>query len=337
MENINKLHTYEVDISVIMLVYGHERYLRKSLDSVLAQVTDYSYEILVGEDCSPDGCRDILKEYEANYPRLFRMYYRDKNIGATKNAYELYMDARGKYIAPLEADDYWIDTEKLQYEVDFLQEHTEYFGVASNFCKINEEGEIIEESCVDLSNTNKRFKWKNFLKEGFIFQSATIVYRNFYQDGGDYTVFYKAHDMVGDLTGLTIMLNRGDFYILPRITSAYRYIAKKDGTSATSIAKKDHALSILKTIRQCTYLTPYMNNPKDLNPKISAFKLHFLSRVIVRSPGYTWSRWLEVRKMGDSTTNFGMILIAIQRCLEKFLYIMKRIYIKIIGRNKQNE
>ncbi len=333
MDNINRYPTKDVDISIIMLVYGHEKYLRKSLDSVLTQITDYSYEILVGEDCSLDGSRDILKEYEANYPGLFRMYYRDKNIGATKNAYELYMDAKGKYIAPLEADDYWVDKEKLQYEVDFLEEHTEYFGVASNFCKVNEEGEILEESCVNESHTSKCFKWKDFLKEGFVFQSATIVYRNFYQDGGDYTVFYKAHDMVGDLTGLTIMLNRGDFFILPRITSAYRYVEKKDGTSATSIAKKDHALSILKTIRQCTYLTPYMNDPKDLNPKISAFKLHFLSRVIVQSPGYTWSRWNDVRKIGDWTTNFGMISIVIQRCFKKLLYLIKKKIYKI-GRNE---
>ena len=51
-------------LSVLFITYNHERYLRQSLDSVLMQETDFDFEIVVGEDCSTDSTREILKEYK---------------------------------------------------------------------------------------------------------------------------------------------------------------------------------------------------------------------------------------------------------------------------------
>ena len=96
-----------VQVSVICVTYNHEKYIKEALDSILMQKTSFSFEIRVGEDCSTDSTRDILKEYEEKYPGRFIMYYRDKNMGATRNEYELFMDAKGKYIAFLDADDIW--------------------------------------------------------------------------------------------------------------------------------------------------------------------------------------------------------------------------------------
>ena len=85
------------------------------------QKVNFKYEILVGDDCSSDDTQNVLKEYQKSNPSLFRLFLRDSNIGATKNAYELLINARGKYLATCEGDDYWTDENKLQIQVDFLE------------------------------------------------------------------------------------------------------------------------------------------------------------------------------------------------------------------------
>ena len=51
-------------LSIYVATYNHENYIEKALDSIFMQVTDYSYEVLVGEDCSTDNTRKVLKRYE---------------------------------------------------------------------------------------------------------------------------------------------------------------------------------------------------------------------------------------------------------------------------------
>ena len=77
----------KIAVSVICVTYNHEKYIREALDSILMQKTNFAFEILIGEDCSTDGTRDILKEYEAKYHERFCMYYREKNLGANNNEY----------------------------------------------------------------------------------------------------------------------------------------------------------------------------------------------------------------------------------------------------------
>ena len=133
-----------MDISVICVTYNHEKYIEEALNSILMQETELEYEILVGEDCSTDKTRDILKKFEEKYPDKFRMYFRDVNLGATKNEYELFMDAKGKYIAALELDDIWTDKRKLQKQYDFLEAHPEYIGVSHDFNIIDASGNVID-------------------------------------------------------------------------------------------------------------------------------------------------------------------------------------------------
>ena len=91
-------------LSVLCTTYGHEKYIRQALDSILMQRVFFSMEVLIGEDCSPDNSRLILKEYEKKYPGFFTVFYRKKNLGAANNYIDLAKRARGKYIAFLELD-----------------------------------------------------------------------------------------------------------------------------------------------------------------------------------------------------------------------------------------
>jgi glycosyltransferase involved in cell wall biosynthesis len=117
--------TGEVLVSVWMITYNHGSYIRQALESVLMQVTDFSFEIVIGEDCSTDSTRDILIEYKARYPDLIRLVLHEKNIGMIENQNRTFSACRGRYIAMLEGDDYWLTPVKLKTQVDAMLRHPE--------------------------------------------------------------------------------------------------------------------------------------------------------------------------------------------------------------------
>ncbi|MCR5747047.1 MAG: glycosyltransferase, partial [Lachnospiraceae bacterium] len=109
-----------IKVSVIVATYNQEKYIAKTLESVVSQKTDFKYEVLVGDDASKDGTGRIVKEFGKKYPDIIRPIVREKNIGAYRNFLDLLKRAKGEYLALLEGDDYWVDEEKLKKQVSFL-------------------------------------------------------------------------------------------------------------------------------------------------------------------------------------------------------------------------
>lgn len=113
-------------VSIVCDTYNHAPYVRDALDGFLAQQTSFPFEIIVHDDASTDGTADILREYEAARPDLFRCVYRAENIySRDPKILEHYVFplARGKYTAICEGDDYWIRPDKLQTQIDYLESH----------------------------------------------------------------------------------------------------------------------------------------------------------------------------------------------------------------------
>jgi len=114
-----------IKVSVIMLAYNHVLYIAQAIDSVLMQETDFEYEIVIGEDCSSDGTREILIEYHKKHPDKIRLLLNKKNMGANANYRKTYSECNSEYVAYLEGDDFWIDRKKLQKEVVFLEKNND--------------------------------------------------------------------------------------------------------------------------------------------------------------------------------------------------------------------
>ena len=120
--------------SVCIQAYNHEKTIKRCLDSILLQKTDFDYEILIGEDCSNDQTRSICAEYAQRYPSKIRLFLHDRsnNIkidGRPTGRYNFIYNlnsCRGKYIALCDGDDFWINDQKLQLQVDFLRKNNEY-------------------------------------------------------------------------------------------------------------------------------------------------------------------------------------------------------------------
>lgn len=116
-------------VSVCIPTFQHAAYIRQCLDSVLQQQTSFPFEIIIGEDDSTDGTREICLQYAAQHPDKIRLFLRKENekivIDGKKtgryNILQNLLEAKGKYIALLDGDDYWCDDYKLQKQVDFME------------------------------------------------------------------------------------------------------------------------------------------------------------------------------------------------------------------------
>jgi glycosyltransferase involved in cell wall biosynthesis len=113
-------------VSVLMITYMHERFIAQAIESVLMQETDFSFELIIGEDKSSDATLDIVRRYEAAHPGEIRVLARDRNLGMMENLIDTYSACRGRYVALLEGDDYWTDRAKLQIQVEALDSHTDW-------------------------------------------------------------------------------------------------------------------------------------------------------------------------------------------------------------------
>ena len=88
-------------VTVVITTYNQEHYIRKAIDSVLAQKTDFDFEIYITEDCGTDGTRAILQEYAARYPGRIRLNLRQQNVGISRNWYEGLCAAKGEFVCAL--------------------------------------------------------------------------------------------------------------------------------------------------------------------------------------------------------------------------------------------
>lgn len=255
----------EILVSVAVITYGHEKYIRQALDSILMQQVNFKYEIIVGEDCSPDKTREILKEYEKNYPDKFVMIYRDKNIGARPNSYDVHMKCKGKYIAYLEGDDYWIDNNKLQMQVDFLENHEDFIAVTNKVIVVDENNQLQNE--IYPCCKEKIYSLKHYKKDLLPSQSGSILKRNYYKNYfSDSSILWDPEMSPGDRLHALIMVSLGKVYCMQENMSAYRHITSS-GTSFTATYKPKTKEQVLN------YYTKLLrfNNEQLKNRKLEAF------------------------------------------------------------------
>lgn len=109
-------------VSIMVLTYNQEDVIHKALDSILMQETTYSYEIIIGEDCSIDKTRDVIEQYSQRYSQI-RPIYNKKNFGALVNYRNVISQIRGKYVCICDGDDQWLDKTKLQRQIDILEQN----------------------------------------------------------------------------------------------------------------------------------------------------------------------------------------------------------------------
>jgi len=121
-------------VSVCTIAYNVAPFIRDTIEGVLKQNVNFDMEYVISEDASTDDTAAIIREYAEKYPNLIRFIENPKNLGMNPNFMQALLACRGKYVALVDGDDYWIDPEKLQTQVDFLESHPEcaFCGTATN-------------------------------------------------------------------------------------------------------------------------------------------------------------------------------------------------------------
>lgn len=211
-------------LSVLIITYNHKKYIREAIDSVIMQKVDFSYEICIGEDGSTDGTREICLEYAENYPDRIRLFLRNRNNKAREcylvpfmhNAVESYKSCRGKYVAFLEGDDYWISNSKLQHQVDALEANPN-LSVCSHYTNAIPENQPWRVFCFP-SRYLHEFDLTHLLAVPFFLATCSLVCRRI--DINQRDEFSKAY--AGDTLLEALHLEQGTGIILQETLAVYR-------------------------------------------------------------------------------------------------------------------
>lgn len=109
-----------------MIAFNHAEFIAQAIESVLAQIAPFPFELVIGEDCSNDDTVKIIETLSKNNPQIIRARFNSPNLGMLPNFLMTLSECRGKYVAMLEGDDYWSDTAKIARQVRFLEENHSY-------------------------------------------------------------------------------------------------------------------------------------------------------------------------------------------------------------------
>ena len=166
-------------VSIICTVFNKEPWLKKTIESFLAQKTEFSFEIILVDDASTDGSRKIIADYEASHPDLIRAFYQDENQGIAKTWVTICKEARGYYIARCDGDDFWIDPLKLQKQVNLLASKPDCKWSNTDFDIYDEHGNFVSKAgfanhTIPLADTYE----KMLATRGFTMASTWLVDRD---------------------------------------------------------------------------------------------------------------------------------------------------------------
>lgn len=118
-------------VSIVCATYNHQAFIGECIESFLAQRLTVPYEIIIHDDASTDGTREILNAYANQYPELITVIQQASNIYSKgQRVFDVALSyAKGEYIAVCEGDDFWCDPLKLKKQLAFLQSNIDYGAV----------------------------------------------------------------------------------------------------------------------------------------------------------------------------------------------------------------
>ncbi|MEO8517209.1 MAG: glycosyltransferase [Flavobacterium sp.] len=204
-------------VSICMITYNHENYLKQAIDSVLMQKTTFDFELVIANDNSPDKTHSIVEECIQTHPNGSKIKYLHNkvNMGMMPNFANALKNCSGKYVAMCEGDDYWTDEFKLQKQVDFLEQNAA-FAICFHKVAVEKNG-VIEEDTITLEVPEKTTIY-DLAKGNYIHTCSAIYRNNLFEKFPDY--FYKSP--IGDYFLHMLNSRYGDIYCMNDKMAVYR-------------------------------------------------------------------------------------------------------------------
>ena len=223
-------------VSVVMITYGHEKYIREAMEGVLMQEGDFELELIVANDCSPDGSDTIIKNtIAANTTKHIVKYFKhEKNLGIMPNFYFALAQCSGDYIAMCEGDDYWIDTLKIKKQLQVFKDIYETKLVYSNVKLFYQKtGLYLEKPMRFATRENQVAK---MLESKYIEFATTLFERNFLIDITTRLKEEMLDKVIGDTRIFLEAAHSTKLAYIDEITTVYR-INEESATQPASIDK----------------------------------------------------------------------------------------------------
>lgn len=310
----------QILVSVIMITFGHEKYIEQAIESILNQKTNFLYEVIISDDNSPDNTESIINKIIKENPNGAKINYKKhiSNKGMNENYFWSVTKCKGELIAVCEGDDYWTDPLKLQKQVDFLKKNKDYsmvFTPAHKKFESSNKPNVIRNKYYNY-NTDK-FKLENILKlGGGFYPTCSSVYRKNIYDITNAHKFMTLHS-TGDYPIAILAAIKGKIGYIDDVTSVYRVQHK-------SVSNK-----LFKTCEECVkeVKIKYNKNIKFLNFLFNEIKIsRKLEKELLSKENYILlSKYLDCGNYSSAFRalfNFKLLFKHLTRIITKFIYVL---------------
>ena len=265
-------------LSVCLITYNHEKYIRQAIEGVLMQKVDFDWELIIADDYSTDGTRSILQEYKTKYPGFIKLILQEKNVGPAQNWWALLTAPKSKYIAYFEGDDYWTDPLKLQKQVSFMENNPDYVQVFHNVLEIFEDGSK-DPFLYCAPHQAEECNTEDLLKRGNIIPTGSIVFQRCLVDSIPSWIFSLG---MGDWPVNILFSQTGKIKYLNEVMGVYRFHAGGAWSAATALNK---GIVILDAYRA------YLKNLQLTQPEIKICK-----KMIAKWTNNVYNNFLSLHK-----------------------------------------
>ncbi|WP_144158568.1 glycosyltransferase family 2 protein [Paraburkholderia sp. BCC1885] len=199
-------------LSVVVSCYNQRGYIADCIESILTQEVNFPYEIVISDDYSPDGTRDVVEDYARRYPELIRVLPNTENVGPARNYFRAHNAACGEYIAHIDGDDAMLPG-KLQCQVDVLDAHPEcmlvihrarYFNDSRSY--VTETGELPDGRELIFFTCTEQARWGTIaVHSSYMYRASARTTRE-YQ--GDFMEWYFTMEYLSQPGTRACFINR---------------------------------------------------------------------------------------------------------------------------------
>ena len=268
----------DIKVSVLCSTYNHVKYIEQAIRGILCQKASFRFEIIIHDDASTDGTSEIVKKYADLYPDIVKAIIQEHNSfnSNINRVYDFMLPlCEGEYIAVCEGDDYWVNENKLQIQVDYMDKNPNCSLIGSLAKTFHEKEKCFTQYCSCDYPANNILSFKDVLMGKGQFPLASILYRkSFYFENETFLRSIRLFDYV-----IKVMLAHfGYVYIIPEITCVYRKGSAGSWTNSVSKNRKKYDEFRRKEIDNYCKIDAYTNfiHHDDFLDKIKHLEFNIL-------------------------------------------------------------
>lgn len=229
--------------TVLLVTYNHAPYIAQALESVMGQTTDFPFEIVISEDCSTDGTRDIVEQYARRHPERIRLLTSERNRNDNEVIARGIRAATGEFIAYLDGDDWWTTRHKLQAQVRFLESHPACVMCYHSVLRVYEDGSRPSHPSLP-PGPRSPMTLEDVLVRYYI-NSCSVAFRQ--SAVPELPDWYYSADLA-DWALAVLLSTRGDVGYVDEVMAAYRIHAGGVWSGVTHIQRIEARLSFYERL-----------------------------------------------------------------------------------------